>query len=146
MIGGAHIAGGIVTARFGLPCALVCLLVAGLPVRASAQRQDRDTAAAHVAPKDLPLTPAQRQRYIGTYATELPGGEKVTLRILEENGSLRLWASAPDESRRLYYQGDDVFLMENAPGFVIAFAVLQDVAMKFTVRKPEGELVAIRVK
>ena len=134
------------TARFGIRCALLCLLLSGLSAQASAQRQDRDTTAANAAPKDLPLTPGQRQRYIGTYATELPGGEKVALRILEEDGSLKLWASAPDESRRLYYQGDDVFLMENAPGFVIAFVLLHDVAMKFTVRKPEGELIAIRIK
>ena len=134
------------TSRFGIPCALVCLLISGLPARASAQRQDPDTAAANAAPKDLPLTPAQRQRYIGTYATELPGGEKVTLRILEEDGSLRLWASEPDDTRRLFYQGDDRFLMEKAPGFVLAFVLLHDVAMKFIVRKPEGELVAIRVK
>jgi hypothetical protein len=36
--------------------------------------------------------------------------------------------------------------MEKAPGFVLAFVLLHDVAMKLIVRKPEGELVAIRVK
>ena len=65
-------------------------------------------------------------------------------RIFEENGALRLWVSNPDESRRLLYQGDNVFLLENTPAFVLTF-VVNDAAMKFTVRKPEGELVAVRI-
>lgn len=124
---------------------IACLFASGISFPAWAQVQGRDTTAASVAAKDLPLTPAQRQVYTGTYRTELPGGEKVTLRIFEEHGSLKLWASEPDESRRLFHQGDNSFLMENAPGFVLTFLVVHDVAMKLTIRKPEGDLVAIRV-
>ena len=69
-------------------------------------------------------------------SSELPGGDKVSMRIVDENGALRLWVSSPDESRRLLYQGDNVFLLENAPGFVFTFVVVHDAVVKFTVRKP----------
>jgi hypothetical protein len=126
--------------------AFVCLLASTLPAGALAQGQGRQPTRDSAAVKDLPLTPAQRERYIGRYATELPGGEKVTLRIFEENGALRLWASSnPDEPRRLFYQGDNGFLMENAPGFVLTFVLLRDYAIKFTLHKPEGDLQALRI-
>jgi hypothetical protein len=119
----------------------------GLPARSSAQAPARDTTIAKVEVKDLPLTAIQRQRYIGKYETELPesNGEKVALRVFEENGVLRLWVGNPNESRRLIYQGDNVFLLENTPGFVLTFVVVHDVAMKFTVHKPEGDLLAVRI-
>ena len=126
--------------------AVACLLVAGVSARASAQVQPNDTALTHGVKKDRPLSAAERQIYAGTYRTELPGGVSVSLRIFDEGGSLKLWASEPDESRRMLYQGDNTFLVENTPGFVLSFDVLHDVAMKFTVRKPEGDLVAFRVR
>jgi hypothetical protein len=116
-----------------------------LPARVIAQGQVDTPARDSAVVKDLPLTTERREIYVGKYATELPGGEKVTLRIITENGALKLWASNPGETRRLVYQGDNVFLVENTPGFVITFVVVHDLAMTFKVRKPEGELVAVRV-
>ncbi|CAN5894517.1 hypothetical protein BH11GEM1_BH11GEM1_31710 [soil metagenome] len=125
--------------------ALVFALSFCAPARSPAQAPARDATRSTLEGKDLPLTAVQRQSYVGRYETELPGGEKVTMRIFEENGALRLWVSNPDESRRLFYQGDNVFLLENAPAFVLTFNVVNDAAVKFTVRKPEGELVAVRI-
>jgi hypothetical protein len=61
-------------------CAFVCLLASTRPPGALAQGQGQQPTRDSAAVKDLPLTSAQRQSYIGRYATELPGGEKVTLR------------------------------------------------------------------
>jgi hypothetical protein len=126
-------------------CALVFLLGVSLPVKLLAQGQVDNSTRDSAVVKDLPLTTDLRQVYVGNYATELPGGEKVTLRILVENGALKLWASNPGEARRLLYQGDNVFQVENTPGFVITFVVVHNFAMMFKVRKPEGDLVAMRV-
>jgi len=126
--------------------AFVFLLGLGFPARVLAQGQVDNPPRDSAVVKDLPLTPEQRQIYVGNYVTELPGGEKVTLRILAENGALKLWASNPGEARRLLYQGDNLFLVENAPGFVITFVVVHNFAMTFKVRKPEGDLVAARVE
>jgi hypothetical protein len=75
----------------------------------------------------------------------IQNGEKIALRVFEENGVLRLWVSNPGESRRLIYQGDNVFLLENTPGFVLKFVLVHELAMKFTVHKPEGDLLAVRI-
>jgi hypothetical protein len=126
---------------------LVFALSIGLPVRSSAQAPARDTTIPSGEGRDLPLTAMQRQSYIGKYEAELPNsnGEKVALRVFEENGVLRLWVSNPGESRRLIYQGDNVFALENTPGFVLTFVLVHELAMKFTVHKPEGDLLAVRI-
>ncbi|HJP60850.1 MAG TPA: hypothetical protein VJ865_12660 [Gemmatimonadaceae bacterium] len=127
--------------------AVVFALSFGLPLRSSAQAAPLESTIASAEAKDLPLTAIQRQRYIGKYETELPesNGEKIALRVFEENGVLRLWVGNPNESRRLIYQGDNIFLLENTPGFVLTFVLVHDVAMKFTVHKPEGDLLAVRI-
>jgi hypothetical protein len=127
--------------------AVVLAVALGVPQRSYAQAEAHDNTIAKVEGKDLPLTAIQRQSYIGKYETELPNsnGEKVALQVFEENGVLRLWVGNPNESRRLIYQGDNVFLLENTPGFVLTFVLVHDVAMKFTVHKPEGDLLAVRI-
>lgn len=133
------------THRISSRYALALILFFGLPTTVVAQGKGEDSARDTASVKDLPLTAEQRQAYIGGYKTELPGGEKVTLRILEKNGALMLWASNPDEARRLLYQGDHVFLVENTPGFVLKFGLWGNTAMMFTVHKPEGDLLAMRL-
>src|ERR671918_1271022 len=84
--------------------ALLLALAVGLPARAGGQGQVRDTTV-----KDLPLTAAQRQAFVGRYSVTLPFGELRSVRIFEENGVLK--AQDEDEgpgSRRLLYQGDNV--------------------------------------
>jgi hypothetical protein len=121
------------------------LLGFGLPTGVSAQVQGQDRACNCAAAKDLSLTAEQRQAYIGTYSTELPAGERVTVRIFEEKGALRLRSSDADESRRLVYQGDNVFLAENTPGFMFTFVVVNNRATTFTMHREDGDLTAVRV-
>lgn len=125
--------------------AIVLLLGFGFAGTASAQGRPQDTTRAGAPVKDAPLTPAERQGYVAKYTTDLPGGHEVALRVFEENGARRLWVSNPDQSRRRLYQGSQVFQLENAPDFILTFVMLNDTAMKFTVHKPEGDLVAFRI-
>lgn len=117
----------------------------GEGVRVAEASDDAGTVSQGAAAKDLPLTAPERGRYVGSYASELPGGVRITLRVYEENGALRLSVSEPEMSMRLLYQGDHVFLLENAP-FVLTFYLVNDVAMKFKVHKPEGDLMAVRIR
>jgi hypothetical protein len=129
--------------------ALVLLLAFGLPARASAQGQVHDTTRTSAAVKDLPLTAAQREGYVGTYVVDLPQGGSGSVRVLEENGALKLWASdhGDEKPRRLLSQGDHVFLAENTSDFVLTF-VMDGAgrATGFNVRKADpGLIVAVRV-
>jgi hypothetical protein len=117
----------------------------GEGVRVAEAADHATTVSQAAAARDLSLTATERQRYVGTYASELPGGVRITLRVYEENGALQLWVSEPDMSMRLFHQGDNVFLLENAP-FVLTFYVANDVAMKIKVHKPEGDLMAVRIR
>jgi len=133
------------TRRILYRCAFTILLGAGVPSWGFAQGQNGTTARDSSAVRDMPLTAEQRKAYVGDYSTELPGGETVTLRIFEDNGDLKLWASNPGESRRLLYQGDNVFIPEKTPGFTLTFVVLNNTAITFKVHKPEGDLTAVRI-
>jgi len=123
------------SARIGT---LVLVLVFGLFVRASAQ-QRRDTTQAADTVKDLPLTAAQRQSFVGNYAVTLPFGERDLLRIVEEDGILKAHSLRDKEARRLLYQGDGVFRLEGMPNFVLTFVLEGGRATKFTGRRPELE-------
>jgi hypothetical protein len=135
----------IMTRRILSSRVLALLLGLGLPATVSAQVQGQDRACNCAAGKDLSLTAEQRQAYIGTYATELPTGEKVIVRIFEEKGVLRLRSSDVDESRRLLYQGENVFLAENTAGFMFTFVVVNNRATTFQMHRADGDLTAVRV-
>ena len=127
------------------PCALALLLALGLPARAASQAQARDSAETSAPVKDLPLTAAQRQAFVGNYSVTLPFGEPTSLRIFEENGVLK---GEPEnqEARRLLYQGDNVFQPEGTPDLVFTFVLEGGRATKFTVRRPDGVMHGIRVR
>jgi hypothetical protein len=126
------------------PCTFALLLALGLPARAASQAQARDTARTSAPVKDLPLTAAQRQAFVGSYSVTLPFGEPTSLRIFEENGVLK---GEPEnqEARRMLYQGDNVFRPEGVPNFVLTFVVEGGRATKFTGLKPDGVIEGIRV-
>jgi hypothetical protein len=119
------------------------LLALGLPARASGQ--GRDTTATRAPVKDLPLTAAQRQTYMGTYALTMQSGEQSAVRVFEENGVLKAREENQNEPHRLLHQGDTVFLAEGMPGITITFVVESGRATRFTVRTPDGPLDAVRV-
>ncbi|HEX6749590.1 MAG TPA: hypothetical protein VF092_20025 [Longimicrobium sp.] len=123
-------------ARLAITAAAVLALA--LPARAAAQQTPAPPAQA-AAPKDLPLTAEQRQAYVGTYDVSRPDGEKVTLRIFEEDGVLKGQPSDnPTEVKRLMYQGDNVFVPEGVP-MTLAFTVVDGRATKFTFTQRDGE-------
>jgi hypothetical protein len=122
-------------------CVLI-LLALGVPAVASGQGQD--TTAAKAALKDLPLTAAQRQSFVGTYTLTVPSGEQSPVRVFEENGVLKAQHDQ-DEARRLLYQGDATFLAEGMPGITLTFVVESGRATRFAVRSPDGPMEAVRV-
>jgi hypothetical protein len=129
--------------------ACVPLLILGLPIRSSAQGRGQDSARVSLAVKDLPLTAAQRQSYVGNYVVDLPQGGSGSVRVLEENGALKLWASdrGDEKPRRLLSQGDHVFLAENTPDFVLTFVMDGGRATGFNVRKADpGLIVGVRIR
>ncbi len=121
----------------------VLALVFGLSASAAAaQAKPGVTTQAASTVKDLPLTAAQRQSFVGSYSVTLPigeSGERDLLRIFEENGALKAHSSRDQEARRLLYQGDAVFRVEGMPNFVITFVLEGGRATKFTGRRPELE-------
>jgi hypothetical protein len=126
------------------PYVVALLLVIVTPLNAAAQTPSRDTTTATAGVKDLPLTPAQRQAFVGTYRVSLPHGEERTARIFEENGVLKLHPSDA-EPARLLYQGNNVFHPEGMPDFVFTFTVENGRATKFTVRREDGVMVGVRL-
>jgi hypothetical protein len=138
------------------PHAVALLLALCLPACAPGRGQVRDgtavrdTAAAGAPVADLPLTAAQRQAFVGVYSVIL-GGEEMFFRIIEENGVLRGRAWRPgaepenQESRRLLYQGGNVFRPEGMPDFTLTFVLEGARATRFTVRRPDGVMEGVRV-
>lgn len=125
--------------------AALALLLTLSSTAGHAQAQTRDTTRAAVV-TDLPLTAAQRQAYVGVYSVSLPQGEQTMLNVFEENGILMAHPDNQDESRKLVYQGDNVFLAGGDPEFAIVFVVENGRATKFTVRRADGVIQGVRVR
>ena len=126
-----------------IACALVCMTAVVLPGRASAQSQPRDSTASPRV-KDLALAAEQRQSYVGRYTVDLPQGTQTTLRVCEENGQLMALPANEDQSRKLLYQGDNVFFADGDPHFAFAFVVEHGRATRFTVHRADGVIEGVR--
>ena len=125
---------------------LVFLLILGLPVRSPAQEQVRDTTRINATVRDLPLSAAHRQSYAGSYSANLPQGGQSSILVFEESGVLKLRVSDTGETRRLLYQGDNIFLADNTPDFGLTFVMNGGRATGFNVRKADdGLIVAVRI-
>lgn len=136
----------ITTLRMLSRVTFILMVALGLPTRLFAQGQGKDPSRDSAAVKEVSLSAEQRKMYIGNYTTELPGGDKVNLRIFDDNGALKLHASDAGEPRHLLYQGNNVFLVGNTPGFVLTFTLVHNIATTFKVHKPEeGDFIAVRV-
>jgi len=114
------------------------------PAWAAAQAPSRDTTGATATVKDLPLTAAERQVFVGKYAVTLPYGEPRSVVIVEENGGLK---AHPDDQgpARLLYQGDNSFRPEGVPDFLFVFVVENGRATSFTVKREDGVMRGTRV-
>lgn len=102
---------------------------AGAP--SSRVAQDLVRAALGVAPaaaavvQDLPLTPAERARYVGEYAVTQPDGTRRTSRVFEQDGQLH-FAQASGAGQRMRAQGAHTFVL--ASGVRVVFDVSGDAA------------------
>jgi hypothetical protein len=110
----------------------------------SATAVSAPAAAADTAMKDLPLTPAERASYAGTYSGDSPEGRKMTLVIAEENGAL-VGTMNGDESSRLLSQGNGVIRPEKFPDVSVKFTVQGDHATKLTMRQGDRVMEMPRV-
>lgn len=96
----------------------------------------RPTQSAN-ATRDLPLTAAQRQSYVGTYSVMLPMGGQDVLRVFDENGILKAHGAHENRTGRLFYQGDRTFRPEGS-NFVIKFVFDGARASGFTGQREDG--------
>jgi hypothetical protein len=134
------------------PAFAVLLLAFGLPARAAGQEPPRDTTGASPRVKDLPLTAAQRQAFVGTYSvtatagSPLPPDASMSFRVVEENGVL-MAKGGDEEAKRLLYQGDNVFRPEGVRDvtLTVTFVVENGRATKFILRKEDGVIEGVRV-
>jgi hypothetical protein len=120
------------------------LLAVVFPAGAAAQVQAGDTTHKGTS-KDLPLTAAQRQAFVGSYAVTLPYGERRSFRIFEENGTLKAQTDEDPGSRRLLYQGDNIFHPAGMPHFAFTFVLQGGLATSFTVQREDGVMKGTRI-
>jgi hypothetical protein len=129
-----------------VPSVVTFLLALFVPAPAVGQAPSRDTTAAAAPVKDLPLTPAERQAFVGKYSVTMPHGEQTTLRVFEENGQLKGDAeNQQGTGLRLLYQGDNVFRPEGLQNFVLTFVVENGRATRLTVRREDGVMEGTRI-
>jgi hypothetical protein len=95
--------------------------------------------------RDLPLTAAQRQSFVGTYSVTLPMGGRDVLRVFEENGLLKAHSSHENRTGRLLYQGDGAFRPEGS-NFVITFVFDSGRATRFTGHREDGVMKGTRTQ
>ena len=128
------------------PIAAALSLALALPLAAHAQAGTSAPAGAEAsAPKDLPLTAAERQQFVGTYLISMPGGEgrSMPFRVYEEKGAL-YGQPQGGEAKRILYQGQNQFRPEREGGAVLTFTVQDGKATRFSVNTPQGVLKAVR--
>lgn len=138
-----------VVAVLVLACALSGRASAQAPTQAPAQtpapRPAAAASAAGSAVRDLPLTAAERQAYVGTYSAALPQGGTGLVRVYLQGDTLRMRPQDEDRAPRLLYQGGHVFVAEGVPDFVITFVLERGRAARFSVQKEDGVIQATRV-
>lgn len=100
---------------------------------------------AAITAKDLPLTAAQRQSFVGSYSVMLPMGGQDVLRIFEENGILKAQSSHENRTGRLLYQGDGAFRPEGSD-FVITFVIEAGRATSFRGLREDGVIKGTRTQ
>ncbi len=81
--------------------------------------------ASEVVVQDLPLTSAERARYVGEYAVTQPDGSRRRMRVLDEEGQLVL-EPQPGMRQRLRAQGEHTFVLPT--GMRVVFDVRGETA------------------
>jgi hypothetical protein len=133
-----------VLARAGLLLAGAGAVLQGQPAPPAGAAGGAPGGAAAPAVRDLPLSAAQRQRFVGRYAVvEAEGRPPAPLRVWEEGTTLVAQLRANDPTR-LLYQGAGEFRPAAAPAVRIAFTVEGGRAARLAVVTPEGTMRGVR--
>ena len=82
--------------------AVALLIGASRPHDVAAQIPKADSTIAGVAPRDLKLSAAERQAYVGLYDVTMPSGEKETMRVTDENGVVSDSPNGPQATGRVH--------------------------------------------
>ena len=125
-----------------IACALSLALLAPSAARAQEAKTTATATATATASKDVAMTAAERQRYVGTYRLEIPGATRL-FRVYEENGVLH---GQPEGSHpaRMLYQGENTFRPEHEPSTVVTFTVADGRATRLKVVTGHGTFEAVR--
>jgi Domain of unknown function (DUF4440) len=100
--------------------------------------------AAQAAVKDLPLSAAERQRFIGVYAvTPSPAKPTMPLRVFERGDTL-MGQLRNNDPTRLIYQGDNVFRPSASRNFTIEFTIAGGKATQLSIVSKDGTMRGVR--
>jgi hypothetical protein len=105
----------------GLACAPAREEAGGAPVGPAAGATVGATAPGGAAAATA-LTPAQRQALIGTYALATAAGERVNVRVFEQDGEL-MGQAVGQSATRLIHQGNNVFRTTTGTPFTVTFTL-----------------------
>jgi len=96
-----------------------------------------------VAPAGVALAGSERARYVGSYTLTGPQGQKVPMRILEQEGALhgQIGGAPP---RRLVALGNHAFVLQDDPDVRVTFTVTGDRATRLSMAQAGGTLEATR--
>jgi hypothetical protein len=129
-----------------IPLAGMLSLALALPVVAEAQAAPSAPATpAAPAAKDLPLSAAERQPFVGTYLLSTPGsaGRSMPFRVYEQQGSL-YGQPQGGQAMRLLYQGENRFRPEKEQESLLTFTLEAGKVTRFSVTTPQGTLEGVR--
>jgi ketosteroid isomerase-like protein len=100
--------------------------------------------AAQAAIKDLPLSAAERQQFIGVYAvTPSPGKPAMPLHVFERGDTLMGQLRNTDPTR-LISQGDNVFRPSASRDFTIEFTIAGGKATQVSIVSKDGTMRGVR--
>jgi len=100
--------------------------------------------AAQTAIKDLPLSAAERQQFIGVYAvTASPAQPAMPLRVFERGDTL-MGQIRNNDPTRLIYQGDNVFRLSASREFTIEFTISGGKATQLVILSKDGTMRGVR--
>ena len=128
--------------------ALTLTLAAAKPLRAQTQAApaaSAPTSGGVWGVKDVALTAAERQQFVGVYDMRAPGsGEAMgTFRVFEKDGTL-LGDINGQHTATLLYQGDNVFRPKEDATYTVTFTIEKGVAAAVVVQGPNERIEGVR--
>jgi len=93
-------------------------------------------------PTEIALDSAQRARYVGSYALQMPDASRMPARVTEESGHLVL--EARGQRSQLVAIGPDMFMVRGQPGSRVLFTMTNGRATEFLLDQGMRPLAAVR--